>query len=99
MATELPETLAWPVLRFNTLVLGSTRPLTTAAIEARSRTLPHDLLPLRPLLLRELHPLAAARTPWTDDRAPVEWVTDRMIVEFAAEGGRFEGESLPTRPK
>ena len=36
--------------------------------------------------------------PWTDDRAPVEWITDRMIVEFAAEGGRFEEEPLPTAP-
>ncbi|HET7744247.1 MAG TPA: fused MFS/spermidine synthase [Gaiellaceae bacterium] len=99
LATELPETLAWPVLRFNTLVLGFERPLSRTAIERRSRALPHDLLPLRPLLLRELHPLAPAGTPWTDDRAPVEWVTDRMIVEFAAERGRFEGDSLPTRPK
>ena len=36
--------------------------------------------------------------PWTDDRAPVEWITDRMILEFAARGGRFEEYPLPTAP-
>jgi hypothetical protein len=36
--------------------------------------------------------------PWTDDHAPVEWITDRMILEFAARGGRFEDDELPTGP-
>ena len=31
-------------------------------------------------------------------RAPVEWITDRMILEFAARGGRFEEHSLPPGP-
>jgi hypothetical protein len=42
--------------------------------------------------------MAVAHHPWTDDRAPVEWLTDRMIVEFAAEGGKLEEDYLPTRP-
>jgi len=99
LATVFPQTLQWPVLRFNTLVLGFTRPLSRAQIDRRARELARSLQPLRPLLLRELRPLARSRDPWTDDRAPVEWVTDRMIVEFAAEGGRFEGDSLPTLPR
>jgi hypothetical protein len=45
-----------------------------------------------------MRPIEAANDPWTDDRAPVEWITDRMIVEFAAEGGRFEEDPLPTAP-
>jgi spermidine synthase len=99
LATEFPETLEWPVLRFNTLVLGFTRPVPATDIRRRAEATPHDLAPLRPLLLRELRPVAPAEDPWTDDRAPVEWVTDRMIVEFAASGGRFDGASLPTRPR
>jgi hypothetical protein len=39
-----------------------------------------------------------AERPWTDDRAPVEWVTDRMIVEYAASGGELDEDFLPTRP-
>ena len=34
----------------------------------------------------------------TDDRAPVEWVTDRMIVEYAARGGELDEDFLPTAP-
>ena len=41
---------------------------------------------------------AVASRPWTDDRAPVEWLTDRMIVSYAAQGGRLEEDYLPTRP-
>ena len=40
-----------------------------------------------------------ASRPWTDDRAPVEWVTDRMIVAYAAEGGELDEDYLPTRPR
>jgi len=36
--------------------------------------------------------------PWTDDLAPVEWVTDKMIVEYAARGGELDEDSLPTAP-
>ena len=43
-------------------------------------------------------PSSVASRPWTDDRAPVEWLTDRMIVSYAAEGGRLEEDYLPTRP-
>ena len=49
-------------------------------------------------LRRTARPVEPADDPWTDDRAPVEWITDRMIVEFAAEGGRFDEEPLPTLP-
>jgi hypothetical protein len=37
--------------------------------------------------------------PLTDDRAPVEWLTDQMIVDYIAEGGADLEESyLPTAP-
>ena len=49
-------------------------------------------------LARDSRPVAAASRPWTDDRAPVEWLTDRMIVSYAAQGGRLEEDYLPTRP-
>jgi hypothetical protein len=47
---------------------------------------------------RGLNDVPPSHDPWTDDRAPVEWITDRMIVEFAAGGGRFEEPPLPTAP-
>jgi spermidine synthase len=98
LAADFPQVLAWPALRFNTFVLGFTRPLSHAEFRARLASGPPDLAPLRDLLARDARPMTVADHPWTDDRAPVEWLTDRMIVEYAAEGGRLEEDYLPTRP-
>ncbi|MBA2643650.1 MAG: fused MFS/spermidine synthase [Actinobacteria bacterium] len=98
LAAELPRVLEWPALRFNTIVLGLTEPVSPAALRTRLETGPGALAPLRELLARDARPLEATGRAWTDDRAPVEWVTDRMIVSFAARGGRLEEDYLPTRP-
>jgi spermidine synthase len=98
LATEFPQVLAWPALRFNSFLLGFTKPLSRAERDRRLESGPRDLAPLRDLLAREARPVEASKHPWTDDRAPVEWLTDRMIVEYAAEGGRVEEDYLPTRP-
>jgi spermidine synthase len=98
LAVEFPQVLAWPALRFNTFVLGFTDPLSRAELRRRLAHGPAALAPLRRLLAREARPMKVSRRPWTDDRAPVEWLTDRMIVKYAAEGGRLEEDYLPTRP-
>ena len=36
--------------------------------------------------------------PLTDDRAPVEWLTDNMILGYVAYGGDLEQDLLPTAP-
>lgn len=98
LAAELPQVLAWPALRFNTIVLGLTRPLTRGELVERLREGPAELAPLRELAARDLRTLEPRGRPWTDDRAPVEWLTDRMIVSYAIEGGRLDEDVLPTRP-
>jgi hypothetical protein len=99
LAAELPQVLEWPALRFNTIVLGLREPLSAAAMRQRLSTGPRDLASLRALLARDARPVVIADRPWTDDHAPVEWLTDRMIVAYAAEGGRLEEDSLPTKPQ
>ncbi|HEY7792853.1 MAG TPA: fused MFS/spermidine synthase [Gaiellaceae bacterium] len=86
----------WPALRFNKILLAYDEP-------GIHRILLNDVEPeLRPLvrlLVRQLRPAPPkAKRPWTDDRAPVEWVTDRMIVEYAARGGELDEDLLPTAP-
>jgi len=98
LSRELPQVLEWPALRFNTIVLGLTDPLAPDELERRLLEGPPDLASLRELLARDARPLTASGRPWTDDRAPVEWLTDRMIVSYAARGGRLEEDFLPTRP-
>ena len=98
LRAELPQVLAWPALRFNTIVLGLTEPLARDEVQRLLRAGPADLAPLRKLLARDARPLTLSERPWTDDRAPVEWLTDRMIISYAAEGGRLDEDYLPTRP-
>jgi len=98
LATEFPEALTWQALRFNQFVIGLDRKLPRAVVVQRLSHAPKRLLPLARLLSKEMRVAKPAEDPWTDDRAPVEWVTDRMILEFAARGGRFEDNDLPTAP-
>jgi len=94
LATVFPEVRVWPVLRFNHIVIGLTAP------RAPDRTtFDPRLSPLVGLLDEQLgEPVAAWPDPWTDDHAPVEWITDRMIVEYAARGGELDERDLPTAP-
>jgi spermidine synthase len=98
LAAEFPQVLEWPVLRFNTIVLGLTDTLEPNELRGRLRAGSANLAPLRGLLARDARPLQSTERPWTDDRAPVEWLTDRMIISYAAKGGRLEEDYLPTRP-
>jgi spermidine synthase len=92
LASEFPIVEVWPVLRFNHIVLGFNEPATVGEYDPR-------LSELVTLLTQQVGP-APARVdePWTDDRAPVEWVTDRMILAYAAEGGDLDEDTLPTAP-
>jgi spermidine synthase len=95
LASVFPEVRVWPVLRFNHIVVGVTDPPAGAR-----GTLAAELAPLATLLRRQLSaPVRRSGDPWTDDHAPVEWITDRMIVEFAARGGELDEELLPTAPR
>jgi spermidine synthase len=99
LAAELPQVWAWKPLRFNQLVLGLTEPLDRPRLAERLGRLPPRLRVLGDLLARDARPVARVERPWTDDRAPVEWITDRMILEFAAAGGELEEDPLPTDPE
>jgi spermidine synthase len=93
LASVMPKAMAWQPLRFNQIVIGQ-----NGEPSGGARPAPGDVRPLVEDLRANMRPIQASNDPWTDDRAPVEWITDRMIVEFAAEGGRFEEDPLPTAP-
>jgi len=96
---EFDQVAVWPALRFNKIVLAFDEPVPRDELTERLEAGPERLGPLRELLARQLVPVTEqAERPWTDDRAPVEWVTDRMIVEYAASGGELDEDFLPTRP-
>jgi spermidine synthase len=98
LATVFPHVVTWQALRLNQLVLGSEAPLGPARLRAAVPRTPPRIRVLTRLLAAQARPAAPSGDPWTDDRAPVEWVTDRMIVEFAARGADRSEPLLPTAP-
>jgi len=51
-----------------------------------------------PLFRRELVGARRGGRVLTDDRAPVEWLTDRMLLEQIARGTGLDEAALPTEP-
>ncbi|MEO8897727.1 MAG: fused MFS/spermidine synthase [Candidatus Dormibacter sp.] len=98
LATVFPDVRVWPAMSFNELVLGFDRAASSSTLNARLATLPTELRSLIPLVSRQLVSVAPISDPLTDDHAPVEWLTDRALIEEIAAGGHFSEELLPTRP-
>ena len=99
LRSELPQVVVWQPLRFNQIVIGLERRTAIGELRSRARTrTPESLRELGELLAGGLSESDESGDPWTDDRAPVEWITDRMIVEFAASGESFDEFPLPTAP-
>ena len=86
MATQFASVYRWPAGEFNVIVAGFTRPLSEAELRSRIAAVPFGLEDVagRARAARQVGPSA---DPLTDDRAPVEWMTDQMIVRYAADGG------------
>ena len=98
LATVLPDVRVWPALSFNELVLGFDHPVSASALRDRLARLPEELAVLVPLVSSQLRTVSPVSDPLTDDHAPVEWLTDRALLEEIAAGGHFSEDLLPTRP-
>jgi spermidine synthase len=83
MATRFASVYQWQVGGFNEIVAGFTRLTTAAQLRARLASAPPALRPAAALADR-LRAVPPSSDPLTDDRAPVEWMTDQMIVRYAA---------------
>ncbi|MGD0998651.1 MAG: hypothetical protein ABR941_10100, partial [Thermoleophilia bacterium] len=90
--------LAWPAMRFNQLVIGLATAAPLQELRRRLSAAPPLVQPLTRLLAIQMQPRRPSTDPWTDDRAPVEWITDAMIVDYAAHGHQVPEHSLPTAP-
>ena len=73
-----------PLNRTNTILMGSDAPLTGGRLLDASRSLPSDLRPLAVRAAGRLRPGLAGGRVYTDDHAPVEWLVDESLVEYAA---------------
>jgi spermidine synthase len=96
--TAFPQAWRLSPLSFNDVVVALARPLPRAELSSRLRRVPSSLRPLLPLVRAHLELARPRGRPLTDDRAPVEWLTDRMIFEQIARGEGLDEERLPTEP-
>ena len=78
-----PDVVRDPFSQTNSLVLAGRRPLSGAAIGGRIGDLPADLQPLAGAVAGRIEPALTGGSVYTDDRAPVEWLTDLSILRYA----------------
>jgi spermidine synthase len=86
MATRFASVYRWPSGDFNVIVAGFSTAVSRDELVRRLGFAPADLAAVRDSADRMVQ-VAPSSDPLTDDRAPVEWLTDQMIVRYAAEGG------------
>ena len=99
LLTAFPQAWRWRALRFNDVLFALRAPVTRAALERRAQAARGKLRLLLPLFRSGLSAVQPSGTPLTDDRAPVEWLTDRMILDQIERGGSTSEPSLPTAPR
>jgi spermidine synthase len=98
LATSFPDVWRISALRFNDIVLGFMRHRSRADLVARFTHVARRLRILLPRVDAGLHRIAPSGAPWTDDHAPVEWLTDELLAEQVARGQGLDERFLPTAP-
>ena len=85
MSTAFARVLRYPIEPTNTLLVGGDGDFSGASLRRNVATLPGALRPLA----RDAAAALALRLPggevFTDDRAPVEWLVDSSLLEYANE--------------
>jgi hypothetical protein len=86
MAAAFPTVLRNPVEPTNTILVASEAPASGATLErAASSRLPGALERLALADAGRLEPRLDGGEVYTDDRAPVEWLTDQTLLGYATE--------------
>lgn len=85
MAAAFPAVLRYPIESTNTLLLAGEGPLSAARLRRNAGSLPPRLRPLALRAAASLSPHLAGGEVYTDDHAPVEWLVDSSLLEYANE--------------
>ena len=86
MAAAFPTVLRDPVEDSNTLLVASEAPASTNHLLRSIPKLPRGLQALAGTEAARIEPRLPGGDVYTDDRAPVEWLIDRSILGYAADG-------------
>ena len=74
-----------PIEDTNTLGIASDRPLSAAALRRRAGSLPVQLRPVAVAAAGRIAAPLAGGDVYTDDKAPVEWLIDGSLLDYARE--------------
>jgi spermidine synthase len=83
----LPHELRDPVEPTNTLLVASRGPISAARLSAAGPILPAGLRRVARSSAARIEPALRGGAVYTDDKAPVEWLIDKSIINYAASGG------------
>ena len=70
----------------NTMILGTDAVASSGRLQHAARSLPRDLRPVALAAAGRIAPRLRGGKVYTDDKAPVEWLIDKSIVKYAADG-------------
>jgi spermidine synthase len=85
MKSAFPHVWRDPGEDTNTQLVASEAPIDPALLSAATPRLPEAIRPLVPEVTARLAPALEGGDVYTDDKAPVEWLVDRSIVDYAGE--------------
>jgi spermidine synthase len=86
MRSVFPNVMRDPLEPTNTLLVGAEGPVTRDNLIAASSRLHSELRPIALQTAERLEDGLTGGDVYTDDKAPVEWLIDKSIVEYAAGG-------------
>jgi spermidine synthase len=84
LADVFPHVVRDPIESTNTLLVASRVPLSAARLREAASGLAPALRPVAYQAASEVGPPLEGGEVYTDDRAPVEWLIDKSIVDYAA---------------
>src|SRR6185369_14599763 len=70
----------------NTMILATDGVASSGRLKRAAASLPRDLRPVALAAAGRIAPRLPGGTVYTDDKAPVEWLIDKSIVDYAADG-------------
>lgn len=85
MAAVFPTVIRDPKEDTNTLLLGGENPASGEMLARSVSSLPEDLRPIAELESGKIGPRLAGGDVYTDDRAPVEWLIDQSLIDYAGD--------------
>ncbi len=85
IAAALPNVVRYPFDETNSLVVAGEGPVSVEQLRAASGDLPPALRPAARAAVALSGPPLTGGEVYTDDHAPVEWLIDKSIVDYAAD--------------